>query len=44
MDDADYGSDPFSTEGLWRLSLFTLQSLQPLESLPWNDGLPGEYL
>lgn len=34
--------DPFR-EDLWRLSRFTLQSLQPLEALPWNEELPGEY-
>lgn len=33
--------DPFR-EDLWRLSRFTLQSLQPLEALPWNEELPGE--
>lgn len=43
MDQIDYGADPFSSDGLWRLSKFTLLSLQPLESLPWNDDLPGEY-
>ncbi|ODM16749.1 hypothetical protein SI65_07714 [Aspergillus cristatus] len=36
----DYGIDPFSSENLWRLSRFTLQSLQPLEPLPWNEKLP----
>lgn len=35
------GVDPFR-EDLWRLSRFTLQSLQPLEALPWNEELPGE--
>lgn len=38
----DYGIHPFSGEHLWRLSRFTLQSLQPLEPLPWNEQLPGE--
>ena len=38
----DYGIHPFSGEDLWRLSRFTLQSLQPLEPLPWNEQLPGE--
>ncbi|KAL4781394.1 Spc98 family-domain-containing protein [Aspergillus varians] len=40
MDHEDYASDPFSSDGLWRISKFTLESLQPLESLPWNDNLP----
>ncbi|KAL4915554.1 Spc98 family-domain-containing protein [Aspergillus aurantiobrunneus] len=35
-----YSSDPFSSDGLWRISKFTLDSLQPLESLPWNENLP----
>lgn len=43
MDQDDYGGDPFSSEGLWRLSKFTLLSLQPLEPLPWNEELPGKY-
>ena len=34
--------NPFSSEDLWRLSKFTLQSLQPLEPLPWNEELPGK--
>ena len=34
--------DPFSSDGLWKLSNFTLQSLQPLESLQPDEGLPGE--
>lgn len=42
MDLDDSVTDPFSSEGLWRLSKFTTLSLQPLESLPWNDNLPGE--
>ncbi|OJJ49896.1 hypothetical protein ASPZODRAFT_58475 [Penicilliopsis zonata CBS 506.65] len=31
--------DPFSSESLWQLSRFTLQSLQPLEPLPWASDL-----
>lgn len=41
MDLDDAVADPFSSEGLWRLSKFTTLSLQPLESLPRNDDLPG---
>lgn len=41
-DQGDNGIDPFSSENLWRLSKFTLQSLQPLEPLPWNEELPGK--
>ncbi|BAE60773.1 unnamed protein product [Aspergillus oryzae RIB40] len=40
MEQEDYDTDPFSSENLWRLSKFTLQSLQPLERLPWNEELP----
>ncbi|KAL4818725.1 Spc98 family-domain-containing protein [Aspergillus spinulosporus] len=40
MDHQDYGADPFSSDGLWRISKFTLDSLQPLESLPWDEKLP----
>ncbi|KAL5002518.1 Spc98 family-domain-containing protein [Aspergillus recurvatus] len=40
MDPEDYGADPFSSYGLWRISKFTLESLQPLESLPWDEKLP----
>ncbi|GAB1193500.1 hypothetical protein APSETT444_002721 [Aspergillus pseudonomiae] len=40
MEQEDCDTDPFSSEGLWRLSKFTLQSLQPLEPLPWNEELP----
>ncbi|KAE8380568.1 Spc98 family-domain-containing protein [Aspergillus bertholletiae] len=40
MEHEDYDTDPFSSEHLWRLSKFTLQSLQPLEPLPWNEELP----
>ena len=43
MEQEDYDTDPFSSEDLWRLSKFTLQSLQPLEPLPWNEELPGAY-
>ena len=32
--------DPFQQD-LWRLSRFTVQSLQPLEAL-WTEDLPGE--
>ncbi|KAL4986193.1 Spc98 family-domain-containing protein [Aspergillus falconensis] len=40
MDPKDYGMDPFSSDGLWRISKFTLDSLQPLESLPWDEKFP----
>ncbi|RJE22422.1 gamma-tubulin complex component GCP6 [Aspergillus sclerotialis] len=40
MDQDDHEGDPFSSEGLWRLSKFTLLTLQPLEPLPWNKELP----
>ncbi|KAL4934591.1 tubulin gamma complex associated family protein [Aspergillus undulatus] len=40
MDPEEYDSDPFSSDGLWRLSKFTIESLQPLESLPWDQELP----
>ncbi|OGM39499.1 putative gamma-tubulin complex component GCP6 [Aspergillus bombycis] len=40
MEQEDCDTDPFSSEDLWRLSKFTLQSLQPLEPLPWNEELP----
>ncbi|KAI9923804.1 hypothetical protein ASPWEDRAFT_154901 [Aspergillus wentii DTO 134E9] len=40
MEQDIYGSDPFSSENLWRLSKFTLESLQPLEPLLWNEELP----
>ncbi|KAL3467594.1 Spc98 family-domain-containing protein [Aspergillus heterothallicus] len=39
MDHQDYGADPFSSGGLWRVSKFTLASLQPMEPLPWNENL-----
>lgn len=42
MDQGDFVTDPFSSDGLWRLSKLTTLSLQPLESLPWNDELPGK--
>ena len=35
--------EPFSSDGLWKLSNFTLQSLQPLETLKLDDKLPGEF-
>lgn len=38
---SDYELDPFSSERLWRLSRFSLEALQPLETLPWNTDLPG---
>ncbi|RAL11104.1 tubulin gamma complex associated family protein [Aspergillus homomorphus CBS 101889] len=40
MDSEEYSRDPFSSEGLWRISEFTLQCLQPLESFPWDEKLP----
>jgi hypothetical protein len=43
MDIGDYDHDPFSSECLWRLSRFSIEALQPLESLPWNADLPGMY-
>lgn len=43
MDYEDYNLDPFSNDELWRLSKFTLDSLQPLESLPWDENLPGTW-
>lgn len=39
--DCDRELDPFSSESLWRLSRFSLEALQPLETLPWNTELPG---
>ncbi|KAL4978431.1 Spc98 family-domain-containing protein [Aspergillus desertorum] len=36
----EYGADPFSSDGLWRISKFTLNSVQPLEPLPWDKKLP----
>ncbi|CAI7673974.1 unnamed protein product [Penicillium manginii] len=41
MDIGDYDHDPFSSECLWRLSRFSIEALQPLESLPWNADLPA---
>lgn len=43
MDHDSYVSNPFSSNRLWRLSKFTLESLQPLEPLPWNENLPGKW-
>jgi hypothetical protein len=45
MDHENYGSDPFTSEGMWRISKFTLDSLQPIEPLPWNENLnlPGTF-
>ncbi|GLA67552.1 hypothetical protein AtubIFM54640_010871 [Aspergillus tubingensis] len=40
MDPVDSLADPFSSHGLWRVSKFTLQSLQPLEPLGWDEKLP----
>ncbi|BDD59814.1 hypothetical protein MPDQ_003842 [Monascus purpureus] len=40
MELGNHGQDPFSSEGLWRLSSFTLQSLQPLEPLHLDEGFP----
>ncbi|KAL5361769.1 Spc98 family-domain-containing protein [Aspergillus floccosus] len=40
MDHDDHATDPFSSKGLWRISQFTLQSLQPLDPVPWDEGLP----
>ncbi|KAH8426185.1 tubulin gamma complex associated family protein [Aspergillus melleus] len=40
MNREDDGIDPFSSDGLWKISNFTLQSLQPLEPLSWNQDLP----
>ncbi|CAG7916744.1 unnamed protein product [Penicillium olsonii] len=39
MDQYDHELDPFSSESLWRLSKFSIEALQPLESLPWNISL-----
>ena len=41
MDTVDCEPDPFSKEGLWKLSRFSIEALQPLEALPWNAALPG---
>lgn len=43
MDRGDYEPDPFSSESLWRLSRFSIEVLQPLESIPWNADLPGTF-
>ncbi|KAJ5793819.1 hypothetical protein N7457_000418 [Penicillium paradoxum] len=42
MDQCDHDLDPFSSESLWRLSKFSIEALQPLESLPWNTFLPED--
>lgn len=42
MDHYDHELDHFSSEGLWRLSKFSIEALQPLESLPWNTTLSGQ--
>ncbi|KAJ5771280.1 uncharacterized protein N7511_003331 [Penicillium nucicola] len=39
MDQCDQ-LDPFSSESLWRPSKFSIEALQPLESVPWNAALP----
>lgn len=44
MDRDDYEPNPFSSESLWRLSRFSIEVLQPLESLPWNADLPGMFV
>lgn len=41
MELGNHGQDPFSSEGLWRLSNFTLQSLQLLDPLHLDEGFPG---
>ncbi|KAJ5351439.1 hypothetical protein N7452_000413 [Penicillium brevicompactum] len=43
MDQYDHELDPFSSESLWRLSKFSIEALQPLESLPWNTSLSGKF-
>ncbi|KAJ5257531.1 hypothetical protein N7524_009087 [Penicillium chrysogenum] len=40
--DYDHELDPFSSESLWRLSKFSIEALQPLESLPWNTTLSDD--
>ncbi|KAL2006395.1 hypothetical protein VTN00DRAFT_9063 [Thermoascus crustaceus] len=40
MDLEHENTDPFTIDDLWRPSGFALQSLQPLEPLPWDDKLP----
>lgn len=42
MDRYDHELDHFSSEGLWRLSKFSIEALQPLECLPWNTTLSGQ--
>ncbi|KAJ5135408.1 uncharacterized protein N7515_004686 [Penicillium bovifimosum] len=42
MDQCGHEMDPFSIESLWRLSKFSIEALQPLESLPWNTALPDD--
>ncbi|KAJ5561608.1 hypothetical protein N7535_003931 [Penicillium sp. DV-2018c] len=42
MDQCDDELDPFSSASLWRLSKFSIEALQPLESLPWNTALPDD--
>ncbi|PYH48442.1 tubulin gamma complex associated family protein [Aspergillus saccharolyticus JOP 1030-1] len=40
MNEEEYIQDPFSSDGLWKISEFTLQCLPPLDSLPWDGKLP----
>ncbi|EAW07551.1 tubulin gamma complex associated family protein [Aspergillus clavatus NRRL 1] len=42
MDQEEYGVDPFSSEGLWRLSKFTLEALPSLDIFAWNAELPDQ--
>jgi hypothetical protein len=42
MDQYDHELDPFSSESLWRLSKFSIEALQPLESLVWNTTLSSK--
>ena len=37
----EHDTDPFSSESLWRLSKFSIDALQPLTALPWNEELPS---
>ncbi|KAJ5091572.1 hypothetical protein NUU61_006442 [Penicillium alfredii] len=38
--DSNEELDPFSSEGLWRLSKFSVEALKPIGALPWNADLP----
>lgn len=42
MDRALEETDPYSIDGLQTPSYFTLQPIQPLESLSWDEDLPGK--